>query len=138
DQAVLATPLALGRRRITLSYASASGNFAMTSASPVLTEIVFPAGAQVLTVANTSSDPNVAGSLPWAVAQANASNAATVITFASGEGQAFATPQTIILAAPLAVNDANSVGIEGPPSGVTVVGDYSQSRFPVLSVAQVA
>ena len=43
DQAVLdTTTLAPGRHVITVGYTSASGNFAMTSASPVLTEIDFP------------------------------------------------------------------------------------------------
>ncbi|MGA2258563.1 MAG: autotransporter-associated beta strand repeat-containing protein, partial [Thermoguttaceae bacterium] len=141
DQAVLdpdTTTLPLGRNLITVCYTSASGNFSMTSASPVLTEIIFPANAQVLTVDNMSSDPSVSGSLPWAVGQANASSVATLITFATGSGQAFATPQTITLERPLDVTDANSIGIEGPSSGVTLVGDYSQSRFPILSVAQPA
>ena len=120
DQAVFSldtTTLPLGRHLITVGYTSASGNFAMSSASPVLTEIIFPADAQVLTVDNTSSDPTCRGSLPWAVAQADASSVATLITFASGSGQAFATPQTITLEAPLDVTDANSVGIEGPSCG---------------------
>jgi len=139
NQAVLdTTTLAPGRHLISVGYASASGNYAMTSASPVVTETIFPANATILTVANTSSNPNVAGSLPWAVAQADASNAAAVITFASGQGQAFATPQTITLAAPLNLTDTSPVGIEGPSWGVTLVGDYSQSRFPILSVAQAA
>ena len=138
DQAVLdSTTLAVGRHVITASYASSSGNFAMTSAAP-LTEIVFPADATVLTVDSTSSDPTVEGSLPWAVAQADASNAAAVITFASAASQPFATPQTITLEAALDLTDAKSVLMEGPPSGVTLVGDYSESRFPVLSVEQAA
>ena len=139
DQAAFdTTTLPLGRQLITVSYTSSSGNFAMTAASPVLPEIIFPNNAQVLTVANSSSDPSVAGSLPWAVAQADASNVATVITFAAQSGQAFATPQTITLEATLNLSDANSVLMEGPPCGVTLVGDYSQSRFPILSVAQEA
>ena len=138
-QAVLdTTALQPGRHLITVGYASTSGNFATTSASPVLTEIIFPVDAQVLTVANTSSSPSVSGSLPWAVAQADASNVATVITFATQSGQAFATPQTITLEAPLVVSDTNSIGMEGPSWGVTLVGDYRQSRFPILSVAQAA
>jgi autotransporter-associated beta strand protein len=137
DQAVLdTTMLTPGMHSITVDYRSASGNFAMTPASPVLTEIVFPADANVLTVTNTSNDPSVENSLPWAVAQANASNVATVITFATQSGQAFATPQKITLETPLDVTDTNCVGIEGPSWGVTLVGDYSQSRFPILSVAQ--
>ena len=137
DQAVFdTTVLPSGRQLITAGYTSSSGNFAMTAASPVLTEIVFAADASVLTVTSTSSDPTVAGSLPWAVAQADAGNAAAVISFATDAGQAFATPQTITLEAPLDLSDANSVAIEGPAWGVTLVGDYSESRFPVLSVAQ--
>ncbi len=137
DEAILNTSaLAAGRQLITVGYTSGSGNFAMTAASPVVTELVFPANANVLTVLNTSSDPSVTGSLPWAVAQADASDAAAVITFASGSGQVFATPQTISLEAPLDVSDTNPVGIEGPSWGVTLVGDYSQSRFPLLSVEQ--
>ena len=43
EQAVFdTTTLAPGRHLITVGYASASGNFAMTAASPVLTEIDFP------------------------------------------------------------------------------------------------
>ncbi len=125
-----------GRHVITVGYTSTSRNFAMTSASPVLTEMIFSTDPTVLTVDNTSSDPSVAGSLPWAVAQADASNTATEIEFATGSGEAFATPQTITLAASLDVSDTASIGIEGPSWGVTLVGDYSQSRFPLLSVAQ--
>ena len=137
DQAVLnTTTLPLGRNVITMGYTSADGNYVMASISPVLTEIIFPADAQVLTVDSTSSDPTVSGSLPWAVAQADASNLASVIAFASASGQTFATPQTITLEAPLDLTDAKSVAMEGPSWGVTLVGDYSQSRFPILSVAQ--
>ena len=118
DQAVLDTAtLPLGRNVITMGYTSASGNFAMTAASPVLTEIIFPAGSNVLTVDNTSSDPTVVGSLPWAVAQADASNVAALIIFARASGQAFATPQTITLETPLDVSDANFVGMLGPSCG---------------------
>jgi autotransporter-associated beta strand protein len=137
DEAVFDTAtLASGVHAITVGYTSASGNFATISAPPVLTELVFPSGAEVLTVDNTSGDPAVADSLPWAVAQADASNVAAVIGFAAGSGQAFATPQTVTLEATLDVTDTNLVAIEGPASGLTLVGDYSQSRFPVLSVAQ--
>ena len=137
DQAVLDTTTLLpGKQLITVGYTSSSGNYAMTGASPVLTEIIFPANATTLTVDNTSSEPTVTGSLPWAVAEADASNSATIINFATASGQAFATPQTITLEAPLNLTDANSVGIEGPSWGVTLVGDYGQSRFPILSVAQ--
>jgi autotransporter-associated beta strand protein len=137
DQSVLdTTTLPPGKQLITVGYTSSSGNYATTGSSPVLTEIIFPANANTLTVDNASSDPTVTGSLPWAVAQADASNAATIINFATASGQAFATPQTITLEAPLNLTDANSIGIEGPSWGVTLVGDYSQSRFPTLSVAQ--
>jgi len=137
DQVMFETStLVPGEHRITVGYTSASGNYATTSASPVLTELVFPSDASVLTVTNTSSDPTVSGSLPWAIAQVDASNAATVITFATGSGQVFATPQTITLEAPLEMSDTNLVAIEGPSWGVTLVGDYSKSRFPILSVAQ--
>jgi hypothetical protein len=130
--------LAQGRHVITVGYTSSSGRFAMTSPSAALTEVVFPSNATVLTVDNTSSDANVPGSLPWAIDQADASNAATVVDFASGNGQTFATPQTITLEAPLDVSDSNSIALEGPSSDVTLVGDYSQSRFPIMSVAQAA
>jgi autotransporter-associated beta strand protein len=137
DQAVLdLTALAPGEHVITASYTSTGGNFAASSASPVLIEMIYPSDTIDLTVVNTSSDPTVAGSLPWAVAQADESSVATVITFASGSGQVFATPQTITLEASLDLSGANLVGIEGPSSGVTLVGDYSQLRFPVLIVAQ--
>ena len=136
DQAALdAAVLSPGNHLITLAYASSSGNFTFGAASPSLAEIVFPADANLLTVTNTSSDPTAAGSLPWAIAQADASNAASVISFADSSGQVFSTPQTIILEAPLDVTDSNPVQIAGPASGVTLAGDYSQSRFAVLEVA---
>jgi autotransporter-associated beta strand protein len=136
DQAGFSTSsLSVGEHLITVGYTSSSGNYAMSVASPVLLEMVYSGTANILTVTNTSSNANVSGSLPWAVAQANA---ATVITFAAGNGQTFATPQTITLEAPLNITTSSLVGIEGPASGVTLVGDYSSSRFPVLGIAQVA
>jgi autotransporter-associated beta strand protein len=137
DEAVFYTAaLPLGGHQITLSYTSGIGNYAMYGTSPALAETVVPAAvASVLTVEYASSDPTVQYSLPWAVAQADASRAPVVINFAAGNGQLFATPQTIVLEAPLDFSGAFPVSIQGPASGVTLVGDYSQSRFPILSIA---
>ena len=137
DEAVLSTStLATGVHGISISYASSSGNFVAASTPAPVAALVFPANPVVLTVTSTSGDPTVAGSLPWAIAQADASNVATQITFAAGSGQTFATSQTITLEATMTLTDTNLVTLEGPASGVTLVGDYSQSRFPLLSVAQ--
>ena len=93
DQAAYnTTTLVVGVHAITMTYASASGNYSMPSAPPGLPELVFPVNSIVLNVDNTSSDPTVSGSLPWAVAQADTSNADTIITFAGGTGQPFAAP----------------------------------------------
>jgi len=125
-----------GKNLITVDYASSSGNYAMTAASPVLIEVIYPSTTNVVTVTSASGNPTVVGSLPWEVAQANASNVPTVISFATGSGQAFATPQTITLGASIDVSNAIPIAIEGPSSGLTLVGDYSPSRFPLLSVSK--
>ena len=96
--------------------------------------MVYPATANILTVTNTNSSASFTGSLPWAVAQADAGGVPAVITFATASGQVFATPQTITLEGSLIVTNSNLAGIEGPSWGVTLAGDYSQSRFPLLNV----
>ncbi len=60
------------------------------------------------------------------------------ITFASGSGQPFASPQTITLAAGLNLDNplaGASITIEGPPAGVTIAGGGSTSNFSVFTVA---
>src|SRR4051812_11283722 len=60
------------------------------------------------TVTNALNDGSV-GTLPWAVAQANAdTSGAANITFASGPGQAFATGRTIALTASLRLSNTSS------------------------------
>jgi len=126
--------LRLGRNLITLGYTSASGNSSMPSRSAALTEIIFPANAQVLTLVNTSSNPSVSGSLTWAVAQADANNVATVITFATQSGQGFATPQMITLGAPLDVTDGSLTvaagGVRCQVSGVRQLPAIPPPRRP--------
>ncbi len=58
-----------------------------------------------------------------------------MIEFATGSGQVFATPQTITLETTLNLTSTYPISIEGPSWGVTLVGDYSRSRFPIISVA---
>ena len=128
--------LGVGVHVIARSYASTSGNFTLAAAPQTVSVLVLAANATVYTVSNTSGDPTVSGSLPWAIAEANAGNSAAVITFAAGDGQAFATPQTITIETTMVLTDTSLVAVEGPAAGVTVVGDYGQSRFAVLSVAQ--
>ena len=102
----------------------------------MLTEIVFPADANVLTVDQYEQRPERRGKSSLGGCPGRCEQCRYGDHLRNGSGQAFATPQTITLEAPLDVSDTNSVGIEGPSWGVTLVGDYSQSRFPILSVAQ--
>ena len=90
------------------------------------------------TVTNTSADASVAGSLPWAVAQADTNNSGGSITinFASDSGDVFATQRTITLAATLNLdNPQSSIIIAGPTTALTIDGGGSGSDFSVVTVA---
>ena len=92
------------------------------------------------TVTNTSALSTVTGSLPWAVAQANADTSGCPVTidFATGPGQTFVTAQTITLSSTLNLvntTPGESITIDGYGTSVTVSGGGSGSSFSVLSVA---
>src|SRR2546421_74094 len=64
------------------------------------------------TVDSTLDDVNPQGTLPWAVAQANANGGADAIEFASS---VFGTPQTITLSGgQLTLTDRAGVTVNGP------------------------
>ncbi len=89
-----------------------------------------------ITVTSTSNDPTVTGSLPWAVAQANAdtSGAPVIIGFDPALGAA-----TINLAGTLDLNNTTlgeSIEIDGSPSGITIAGGGAGSNFSVMTVEQ--
>src|SRR5215469_5839942 len=87
------------------------------------------------TVGNTSSDASVVGSLPYEVAQANASTDEAIVNF---DAVAFATHQTITLTSTLTLDHASEpkvpISILGPASGVTIAGGGSGSDFSVIKV----
>src|SRR5262245_1278534 len=80
-------------------------------------------------VLNTSDDGS-AGSLRWAVGQANLHPGADSIDFDSG---AFSTPRTIALSgAQLELSDTSgATSIAGPAAGVTVSGGGAHRVFQV-------
>ena len=81
------------------------------------------------TVLNTLDDGS-AGSLRWAVGQANSTTGADTINFASG---VFSTPQTILLnGTQLELSDTTgATAITGPAGGVTVSGGGLSRVFRV-------
>ncbi|HLN31276.1 MAG TPA: DUF4214 domain-containing protein [Gemmataceae bacterium] len=75
-------------------------------------------------------------SLREAVNLANVLGGNNTVTFASGSGQPFNTPQTITLAAGIDLaNPGASITVEGPPAGVTISGGGAGSNFSVFTVA---
>jgi hypothetical protein len=89
-------------------------------------------GRELLSVVTVSSpaDNGSAGTLRWAVSQANASHQAETIVFSSF----FNTPQTIVLTrGPLVIDDPAGVTITGPGENLlTISGNYA---FRVFCVA---
>ncbi|HUY33495.1 MAG TPA: DUF4214 domain-containing protein [Pirellulales bacterium] len=89
----------------------------------------------VFTVTNTSNDPTVSGSLPFEVAQANASTDEAIVNF---DPTAFATAQTITLKQTLTLDHSSEptipISIVGPAAGVTIAGGGSGSDFSVITV----
>ncbi|HEV3343815.1 MAG TPA: DUF4214 domain-containing protein [Pirellulales bacterium] len=87
------------------------------------------------TVNSTSSDATVVGSLPYEVAQANASSDEAIVKF---DPVAFATHQTITLTSTLTLDHASEpkvpISIVGPAAGVTIAGGGSGSDFSVITV----
>ena len=77
----------------------------------------------------TNTADSGAGSLRWAVGQANADHGADAITF---DPTVFATPQTITLSTgQIDLNDAGGVSITGPSAGVTISGNDASRVFEV-------
>jgi hypothetical protein len=104
---------------------------------------------QAALVVNTTADP-VANtptglftgessgqfSLRDAVNLAIVTGGSNTITFASGSGQPFNTPQTITLATGLNLaHPGASITIQGPLAGVTIAGGGAGSNFSVFTVA---
>ena len=89
-------------------------------------------------VTNTSNDSSVIGSLPYEAAQANSdtSGTAIVINFAARAGQTFGTPQLIVLAGTLNLDNTTageSISIDGPAAALNIQGGTSD--FSVVTVA---
>ncbi len=125
---------------VNFSFAANTTGADRTAHITVLGQQITVTQAAVYTVTNTSSDPTVAGSLPWAVVQADADTSGSVATidFAAGPGQVFAAPQTITLAGGLNLDNTTageSIVIDGPAAGVTLAGGGSASEFTVVYVS---
>src|SRR5262245_55329080 len=87
------------------------------------------------TVLNTLDDGS-AGTLRWAVDQANSNAGADTIDFDSG---VFSTPQTITLTGgQLTLSDAATTTITGPAAGVSLSGNNTSRVFGIASAASAA
>ena len=87
----------------------------------------------------TTTNPTGPGSLALAVQQADSDHSGEAITidFAAASGQTFATPQTIKLGGTLRLNNTTggeTIEIDGPAAGVTIVGGGSTSNFSAIEV----
>lgn len=91
---------------------------------------------KVFTVTTPSNDAATSGSLPWAVAQANAdtSHAPVLIRFDAALAGA-----TITLASTLQLSNATlgeSIRIQGPAGGITLTGGGAAAMFSVFRILQ--
>jgi hypothetical protein len=113
------TALPPGAHAITAVYNSGV-NF-MPSTSAPLTQTVAPVGTTALTVTKARDDGS-AGTLRWAVDQANVNSGPNAIYF---DPTVFAAPTAIdLIAGPLALtNPKGPQSITGPAAGVTLSGD---------------
>ena len=106
---------------ITVSYTIRSGNFAVVAAAPVVTELVFPSNAQVLTVAvRAATRPS---RVCRAVAQADESNVAT-------SHHLLRTANHVTLEATLDVYRHEPRRIEGPSVRPDAGGRLQPVAFP--------
>ena len=120
-------PTALGAVRFTAIVEDSQGNLAGLDYTLFVPESS--------TVSNTSNDPTVSGSLPWAVAQADADTTGNLYFINLSPALA---GQTITLASTLQVNNTTqgeSIEIDGPAGGITIAGGGSGSDFSVFKVA---
>ena len=100
-----------------------------TSATSVSDDYVYVVPGGFL-VTNASNNPATSGSLPWAVAQANAASSNATITFDPAD---FTSATTITLASTLTLtNTAHSITINGGGAGpITVSGGGTVQDFNV-------